>query len=58
MMLSNAEDVEADTVSGDNLLDKFGHAIRRRRKLTCRRIREDGCKTIDTNFHETSLQSV
>lgn len=51
MMLAYAEDIEPDAVRDDNLLDEFGHTLGRRRKPACGRIREDGCKTVDTDFH-------
>ncbi len=51
MMLTDAEDIEPDAICRHDLLDKLRHALGRRRKPARSGVREDGCKTVDTDFH-------
>ena len=58
MMFADAEYVEPDPVGDLYFLKKIGHAVGRRRELSRRRIRKDRGKTVDTNFHEGSFETL
>lgn len=55
MMFADAEHIEAGPVSDFDLFDEVSHAIGRGRKSARDRIGEDGCKTVDADFHGRSL---